>query len=191
MPSEETPKTDEIIPTEETPTEKTTKEEDAPAALTAEALALPEGFEVNQPRMDEFLGVMNNADMKPEERAQALINLYADTMKEASEKGSQLWNETQDTWAKECEALPEIGGGKLPETLGGISKLLTEYSGGGEEEKQLRDVFEITGAGNNPHMVKFLDRMAKALVKEGSPASGGPAATSKSDAELLYGGGRG
>lgn len=152
--------------------------------LTAEAITLPDGFTPNEPVMTEFLGIMNNAEASPKERAQSLIDLYAKVQQEASEKGSQLWNETQTKWQEDTRKDPEVGGAKLEPALAGISKLIDAYA---PNPREMREVFEVTGAGNHPLMVKFLNKIAHKLVVEGGPANGGPPARNASGGlETIY-----
>ena len=153
-----------------------------PVTLTAEAIKFPEDFSVADDVRDEFLGIMNNAEMEPGARAQSLIDLQAKLMREASEAGSRTWDELQTTWQDEVKADPEIGGPKLESTLLGIGKLVQEYG-----TPELREAFNITGAGNNPHVIRFLSKIS-AVLSEGRPVSGTPPAAPRSTADKIYGG---
>lgn len=145
---------------------KTEEAPKAPEAITAEAIKLPEGFEVDAPVMDEFLGIMNNRDLTPAQQAQALVELQSKTVQAASEKVSALWEAKQTEWQDEVRADTEVGGAKLEGVLGGISTLLNTHG-----TPELRQVFSETGAGNNIHMVKFMHKIA-GLLNEPSPAPG-------------------
>lgn len=136
--------------------------------LTAEDITLPEGFELDEPVRDKFLEVMNG-EMTPKERSDALIGLYADQLKAASEAGSKAWDDQQTAWQEEVKTSEDIGGTKLQDTLTNVGKLLDQF---GSDE--LRQVFDVTGAGNNVHVIRFLNSMASKLV-EGGPVVGSPA----------------
>lgn len=157
------------------------KKVEAPIALTLASLKLPEGVEKFDEKLTtKFLAAMNDAALSPVDRANALIALQAEAMKAVSEGNNTLWRETQEGWKKEVEALPDIGGVKLPETLAGIRKLVDTYG-----TPEVLDAFDLTGAGNNPHVIKFLAKIV-ADMGEGKPLSGKPAAQATTMAERLY-----
>lgn len=163
---------------EETSTEETTTEEVVP--LTAEDISLPEDVEVNSALVEEFLGVVNNTELDAKGRAQALVDLQVKAMREASEAGSQAFADMQKTWQDEVKSDPAYAGEKLQPALGRIGRLLTEY---GSEE--LNGVLDFTGAGNNIHVVRFLDNIAGKLV-EGEPAFGAPRTQETTAAQRLF-----
>ena len=148
--------------------------------LAATDLSFPEDVEVNSALVDEFLGVVNNAELDAKGRAQALIDLQVKAMREASEAGSQAFADMQKTWQDEVKAYPAFAGEKLQPALGRIGRLLTEY---GSEE--LNEVLDMTGAGNNLHVICFLDNIAGKLV-EGGPAFGAPRTQEASAAQRLF-----
>lgn len=141
--------------------------------LTSTDITLPEGTEVDQELMDGFLEVVNEAQLS-KESAQKLVDLQTNAMQKASESISQAWSEMQEQWRKEAQALPEFGGDNLSKTTAHISRLIEGYGGTAEEQKTLRQVFDFTGAGNNPQMIAFLGRLARELVTEGAPNTGSP-----------------
>src|SRR3990172_1633324 len=148
--------------------------------LTAETVKLPEGFTVDEPTMTSFLEVMNDRELSAADRAQKLIDLQASVLTQASEANSKAWDELQETWKGEVKADPEIGGAKFDLTVSNISKLLDQYG-----SKETRDAFSLTGAGNNPHIVKFMSKLATQLT-EGNPVLGNPGATSTTAAERMF-----
>lgn len=155
--------------------------------LTADDITIPEGFEVPEETMTSFLGIMNNAELTPAARAAALIELQAQTMTASQEAAATanktLWDETQTTWRTEAQALPEIGGAKLPETLATIKKGLETVGA----DKATFDAFNLTGAGNHPAIIKVLHALTKPLA-EGGNVSGSPAKSELSQADRLFGG---
>lgn len=170
--------------------EKEGKKPDALTALTEADITIPDGFEKDDALMGEFLKTVNDAALDPKARANAMIGLYAKAMKQVSEKGNALFAEMQKKWTDETSALPDIGGTKLDETLGGISKLLDKYSLGPDGKSygnELRQVFDLTGAGNNPYMVRFLNAVTKDLIKEGSlTPAGRPGGGDRKPEDILY-----
>ena len=123
--------------------------------------------------MTEFLGVMNNPTMSAAERAQALVNLQAGLAAKSSEMGSQAWNDQQAAWQAEIQADPELGGANLQKTIAGIGQLMDRFG-----TPEIRAAFDSTGAGNNPHIVRFLSTLVSQLkepapIPPGAPGSGG------------------
>ena len=164
--------------------EPTTTPSEAAAPLTAESIKLPEGFEAAPELMEKYVGLMNDQSLTPEGRAQGLVDLYGEAMKAASEKSSALWQQMQDQWRSEVEKDPTIGGAKLEATMQSIGKLIDEYP----EGEQLREVFDLTGVGNNPVFIRFMHGLASKL-NEGQPTPGQPPAQAKSIADRIYDGG--
>jgi hypothetical protein len=151
-----------------------------------ENLKFPEGVEVDKDIATSLLGVLNDQALEPATRAQALVDLHLKAIESASEKASEFYRDLQDKWVG--EAIQEFGGeDKLRPMLADVAKLVDKYGGNPQQQAELRDLFALTGAGNSPRMVGFLHAIAKELVVEGRPATGGsPAAQGRTAAEILY-----
>lgn len=162
------------------PAEEQKEPAPAPDPLTAETLAFPEDVEVNEELRDEFLGVMNDAEMSSKDRAQALVDLQMKVLKQASEESSKAWTDMQEEWKTAVKADPEIGGERLQPALEKIGRLVNEY---GSDE--LLEAMAITGAGNNPHVIRFLSKVANKLT-EGGPINGSPPEAPKDAAAKMY-----
>lgn len=159
-------------PTEEAP--------EAPAEwtpLTADDITFPEGVELQDDLRDEFLSVMNNRELSPKEQMQSLVDLQMKAAQAASEASSNAWTEMQATWQDEVRA--ELGDKLLP-AVGRIQRLVSEYG-----SPELTSVFDLTGAGNNIHVIQFLDKIAGHLT-EGGPVQGAPAASEATAAQKLF-----
>ena len=155
------------------------------APLTAADIALPEGVEVDEASMVSALEVMNDAALTPKARLEKLIALQHEVMtraaKESEEASLKLWNDTQDQWRKEAQALPELGGAALPKTLATIKKGLEAVGA----DKSVFEALDVTGAGNHPAIIRVLHALTAKLA-EGGPQSGTPTRSSLSQAERLY-----
>ena len=131
--------------------------------LTAEDITIPEGLEINEAIRDEALSIINNLELSPKEQLQSLIDLQGKLAKETSEAISETWATTQKAWQDEVKADTEIGGDKLPATLAAVNKLVTEYG-----SDKLVEAFALTGAGNNVHVIRFLNSIADKLLEGGA-----------------------
>lgn len=158
------------------------KAEPAPfVPLTAEDITIPEGLELSEAHRDEALTIINNRELSPKEQLQSLVDLQAKLAKEASETISETWTTTQKEWQDAVKADPTIGGDKLPATLAAVNKLVTEY---GSDE--LVEAFAMTGAGNNVHVIKFLNAIAGKLLEGGPVPAGSPTNQDSTAAERLF-----
>lgn len=165
--------------TTDAPVEPSKDEPAVPEPLTADAIEVPEGIEVDEGLRDKFLEVANKHGLT-RETAAALVELQAEAMKAASEKGSELWHQTQEQWRKEVEADKEIGGKQLEPNLARIQKLVDRF--GGDE---VRQAFDLTGMGNNPAFIRFMSKVATHF-DEGQPLSGNPPGEATDRASVLY-----
>ena len=148
--------------------------------LTAEDIILAEGFTADTELQTQFLEAMNNQELSAKDRANALVDLQAKLMTKASEAGSAAWDNMQSEWRDAVKADPEVGGDKMVGVLASVSKLVSEYG-----DDKLTEVFNLTGAGNNVHVIKFLNKIAGQLTESSSPASGSPVAQG-SAAQRMY-----
>ena len=148
-----------------------------PQPLQPTDLTFPEGVEVDETLRDNFLSIVNDTELSPKDRAQALVDLQVKAAQAASEASSKAWEEMQTKWQDEVRA---DFGDNLQPALGRIGRLIQEY---GSDE--LNGVFGMTGAGNNIHMIKFLDNIASKLT-EGGPVTGSPTNQEQSAASRLF-----
>jgi hypothetical protein len=157
-----------VAPTE-TETEGKPPEGEAPAPVEYK-FDLPEGIEIPEEALTSFKGLAAEAKLTPESAAKFMemhtgaLKQTVETIANAQEKA---WNDTIEGWKNEFEADPVFGGDKKAETLTAIGKALDEYG-----SPEARQAFDVTGAGWNPHIVRFVAKMAKAL-SEGSPLPAG------------------
>lgn len=150
------------------------------APVAVEAIKLPDGVTLPEGGLDPLITVMNNAELTPAERTQALVDLHVKALADASEAGSKAWEETQEQWQTETKAAPDIGGPKLLATLATIGKLKEQFG-----SKELDDVFALTGAGNNVHMIRFLAKIGEHLT-EGGPVTSAPVNAEADRARKMY-----
>lgn len=168
---------------EETPTDaaKQDVQGDAPAPLTAADITLPEGFTADEPMLNSFLEIANNAELDPKARANALANLYADGVKKMQETLAADWIARNKKWADEIRADPEIGGKNMQQSEAYFSKVLAEFG----DDQLVRDLIE-TGAGNRLSVARFLTKIGK-VMSEGNPLVGDPTSDAATDrASKLY-----
>lgn len=158
----------------------------APAPLT---FKLPDGFQADQAQLTSLSEILQQEGISPQERGQKLVDLYVAEQAKAAKAQETAWENMQQTWVQELEADPKLGGSNLARTQEVLGKALDVY--GGKDAQAIRDAFALTGAGNNPAIVRFIHSMAAAL-NEGAPINTGKPAgaqswQSKTRGEVLYG----
>lgn len=174
------------------PSTETPPAAEAPAevpALDAAALTLPEGFDFPDELRGEFAAVLGNETLGPQERAQALLDLYAKqvgSVTEAltakmAEESAAAYNAMQESWRTELRALPQFAGANLEPELGAIKQALLAQ---GADEKFF-EALNVTGAGNHPAIVSMLHKLTLPL-REGGAVSGTSVGRTVNPARNLY-----
>lgn len=175
-------------PGTEPPAEAEAQASEVPT-LDVAALALPEGFDFPDELRGEFAAVLGNAELGPQERAQALLDLYAKQAGSVTEaltaaiakESADAYAAMQESWRTELRALPQFAGAKLEPELGAIKQALLSQ---GADEKFF-EALNITGAGNHPAIVSMLHKLTLPL-REGGAVSGTSASRSVNPALNLY-----
>lgn len=150
---------------------------------TAESIKLPEGVTIDESLRDGFIQFANERKLAPEV-VNHLVELQVGAVRAASEKASTQWAETQQQWRSEVEKHATFGGEKLAPVLGKISEFIDAHS---SNPAAFRQMMDITGAGNNVHVIELLSKAAE-IVSEGKPVpTPSPSGSVGNDlAALLY-----
>lgn len=146
----------------------------------AEEIKFADGSQVMPEMAAAFTDVVNKYGI-PRDAVSALIDLQQKATLANSEAGSRDWAKTQEDWTAEVMKDPEVGGQKWPEVQTKIGTLMDTFG-----SPELRQAFDLTGAGNNPHVVRFMSKVAAQLTESGFISSGKGGGGQKSDAEILY-----
>ncbi len=155
--------------------EKTEEKPEEPAPFDPKdyKIELPEGIEQDDELLSAFLdgaakGRMDN------ESVQAVVSALAPKLAERIAEPLNAWRTLNDQWVQQTREHPEIGGAKWDATLNtvraGIGLVMSP-----EEVKAVQDAMDMTGAGNNPHVVLLLHRLASRLTEQGAVTGGAPA----------------
>lgn len=151
-------------------------EGDAPALLTAESYAdlkIADGFTVNDAALTDAKAIFTEAQVPPE-AAQKLLDLYTTNLKTATEQLAATHQEQftalNQRWIDSTNALPEMQGEAKKQTLAILGRTMDEFG-----SPEAREAFNLTGAGNNPHIVKYILSLAQAVVEGGPTPPGAPA----------------
>lgn len=153
------------------------------AQVEAEALSesLPEGLTLTDEQSTEFLDIINGAESRAD-LATKMLTMYNEVAQAASTAGVDSWNALQQTWRDEMTADKDLGGEALNENLGRVNTIVKQYGG-----KEFTEALQLTGLGNNLHLLRFLDAVSKDLPQPATPATGKPAAGDTRLADRLFG----
>lgn len=190
-------------PTAETPEQKTQREakERADAAAAAEAEKndtkknpfkadeikfATQGIEIDAAARDDFVKLVNEEGLS-RPLVQKLIALQEKATVAASEKMNQAWTELQTGWRTAIEKDPDVGGANKDASLSLVSKAIDLYARKMKvDPHELRQAFDVTGAGDNPAIFKFVVGMARELIKEGTPVPATPQSPDTSLGSKIY-----
>jgi len=138
---------------------------------------IPEGTTLDEQTATEFKGLAKELDLT-QEQAQKLLDFGGGKLRAQIEAPYKLWAETQAKWQAEVKADPEIGGTKFEQSIKDAAQVFVPgdsnpFVKDEAEAKSLRDALNMTGAGNNPAIVKLFVKMGTLLNEPGS-LRGGP-----------------
>lgn len=150
------------------------KPTEAPAQIDLKAIKLPDGFKADEALLNDFAKLLQDTNLTPQTRAQGLLDLHAKQLQAAVSAPLAEYNRQREGWVKSVAADKDIGTGdeKNPlkaEVKTAIAKVVDQYGGGSE----LRQVLDVTGAGDHPAFIKFLSNISKHLT-EGTTVQGSP-----------------
>lgn len=182
---------EEPVEGEPKPADASPEEATPPPVLTADSyadLTLGDDFTPNEEALTAAKSIFAEAQL-PVESAQKLLDLYATNIKATAEAAAKATQETftalNTKWAAETNALPEMQGEAKKQTLAILGRTMDEFG-----SPEAREAFNLTGAGNNPHIVRYILSLAQAVVEGGPTPAGAPVATDprkgKSLGQRLY-----
>ena len=143
---------------------------------------LPEGMSVDADALGQARALFSEARL-PQEQAQKFIDLAVSRERAVAENGARAFVELQNKWVSEIKADPDIGGTKLQASLASAARAIDRLGVPG-----LKEALDLTGAGNNPAVVKAFVRLGQMVSEDRfAPGNGAPPAAPRSPAEVIYG----
>jgi hypothetical protein len=156
---------------------------DVPEPLPAYGdFKLPEGAAIDGESLKAASTLFADSGLSQEE-AQKFIDLAVSREQAAARKGVQAFVDLQTKWVSEIKADPDIGGDKFQASIASAARAIDRLAIPG-----LREALDLTGAGNNPAIVKAFARIGQMISEDRfRPGNGAPPAAAKSPAEVIYG----
>lgn len=144
------------------------KPAEPPAAIDPASyeLKLPEGMLRDDPMIAAFLESAAGARLEGS-AVQAVIDSVGPKIAEHLAAPYKAWAEMNATWQAEIKADPIVGGANLNASVTAINGAIDRFG-----TPELKDALRTTGAANNPHVFRFLHKLASAYA-EATPVSTG------------------
>lgn len=155
--------------------------DNSPATISMEDLSLPEGLAIPEESQEGFLSILNNPDLTKPQMINELLKMQQDSMVAQQNAAIEEWQNTRNGWREQAQALPEIGGDKLNETLATIKSGL-EAAGATNEAFAALDV---TGAGDHPAIISLMRKLVEPFL-ETPPVPGNPETVKPDVATRFY-----
>ena len=146
-----------------------------------EEFALPEGMAIDPEVSVELKSLAKELDLD-QAQAQKVAELGA--------KMSQRWTQAlqsqidanSQAWVDAAKADTEIGGDKLPESLGLAKTVLDKFG-----SPELRELLNASRLGNNPEVIRLLSKVGRAISDDSRVSTGTPPqSVSSSKAKVLF-----
>ena len=150
--------------------------------LTADDFEMPEGVEVDEAMMTEFLEIANNKELSVKEQNQALVGLYAKKQQDALDAQYQSWDDQRNDWKADAKKDKEIGGKAFDENLAHAQKALAHFG-----SKELKEFGEQYGFVDHPEYLKMMVRVGKTLTEDNSSGNKGGGDSQTPIEERWYG----
>ncbi len=155
----------------------------APEAQSYGEFKLPDGATVDGEQLEQATALFKEAGL-PQEQAQKFIDLALSREQAAATRGVQAFVDLQTKWVSEIKADPEIGGTRFEASMAQASRAIDRLGVPG-----LREALNLTGAGNNPAIVKAFVRLGQMVSEDRfMPGRNAAPAASRSPAETIYDG---
>lgn len=138
---------------------------------------LPEGQTMDPAALELFKG-----ERLSQETAQKLIDFAMARETAAANRSLQTFVDTRTKWVSEIKSDPEIGGDKLGQTQTHCATLIDRLNIPG-----LREALDLTGAGDNPAVVRAFARLGQMVAEDKFRPGGAAPANTQGQTPNYYG----
>ena len=147
----------------------------ASAPESYEVFDLPDDFDMNEDTLGEYHTFAKENNLT-QEQAQRGVDMVAQ-MKQAE---MNQWVEQQKSWVDTAKQDAEYGGDKFEENIAVAVKARDSFG-----TSEFNEMLDSSGLGNHPEMIRFLNRVGKA-ISEDSVVVGGNSTSALSREAVLY-----
>lgn len=167
-------------PAEAAPAEKEAQAEAAPLPKY-DALKLPEGLKLDDKSVGEFDTLLGKYQQsaKADHAAvsnlrQELVNMYIAEKQRELQLQRDVWQRTRNEWRDQVSKDRTIGGNRLQTVLTDAAVVRDRFA-----TPRFREMIELTGAGDHPGMIEFVNNVARYLDRHGLLREGKPVPATK------------
>jgi len=150
------------------------------AALEYADFSVPEGVTLNPELLGEFKGVAQAMGLK-QEQAQQLTDLGVKLTQGLLAQQAQALETQKTAWFNETKADAEIGGDKFDASMTAAARAVKQFV-----PDELKLLFDQTGIGNHPDLVKAFVKIGSMLKEDGVVAGSSRLGGATGDARLMY-----
>jgi hypothetical protein len=148
-------------------------------ALEYADFSVPEGMQLNPDLLGEFKGLAQGMGLK-QEQAQQLTDLGVKLTQGLLRQQAQALETQKTAWKAEVLADAEIGGEKFDAAMAQAARAVKQFV-----PDALKVVFDQTGIGNHPALVKAFVQIG-ALLQEDGVVTGAAQLSGARDARAMY-----
>jgi hypothetical protein len=157
--------------------EATEAKADDASGIDYDAITVPEGFELDAALMDKAKPIFEEIGIKDQAGVQRLVDFFSEIQGEAAAASASLIQATHTEW---LSSIKTEWGADYESNLGIAAKAVGAL--GGDE---LKAALNVTGAGNNPAIIKAFQKVGK-LISEDQLVAGDKAISKSNGLSKLY-----
>jgi len=135
-----------------------------PPAIKYEPFKVPDGIKLDDKKVEAFTGLLNDAKLSPQDRAQKLVDLYTENVQAMAQELRQeqrtVWNKLNDTW--KTDTRKELGN-HYETDLAMAKAVIEEFGGTAEQKREYMAHLSNNGMGNFIGHIRLLRNIGKAL----------------------------
>jgi len=150
---------------------------EATGEVDYDAITVPEGFELDAALMDRAKPIFEEIGIKDQAGVQRLVDFFSEIQGEAAAASASLIQATHTEW---LSSIKTEWGADYESNLGIAAKAVGAL--GGDE---LKAALNVTGAGNNPAIIKAFQKVGK-LISEDQLVAGDKAVNKSNGLSKLY-----
>jgi hypothetical protein len=153
------------------PKEAAPAEPAAPVDPASYEIKLPDGMAREDPMISAFLESAAGARLDGA-AVQAVLDKVAPMVAEQLAAPQRAWASLNTEWQEQVRADPEIGGANLSGVIERVNATIERFG-----NPALKEAMRLTGAANNPEILRYLNKLSAAYTEATpvvSPGSQGP-----------------
>ena len=165
-----------------------------PQARTYDAFKVPDGLKLDDKQIGDFTGVLENAELSHQERAQKLVDMYVGEVdrivKEQRTNQLNAWSDFTDKLKADFKNDPELGGNRQETSLGQARYVIEQLGGTPAQVADMIGMLDHTGMGNHVGLTRLLNTVYERYLAEAKPVPGSaPTRAARGNfQDVMYGG---